>query len=465
MGTISSLGIGSGLDINSLVTQLVAAERAPKDQRLARDDVKLTTEFSALAALKGAMAGLQSAANGLRAADSFAVRTVTVGDEQYFSAAATAEAVLGSYDVQVAQLATAARLGSGVYAGGADSVTGTGALTITVGTQSFSVDLAEGNNSLAQLRDAINSADGNSHVRATLIRDAAGAYLVLTGTATGAGNGITVAAEGADVGLQQLVADLNDFDATRDVAAQDAIAFVSGYEIRSAGNTITGAIDGVTLTLKRATEPDATVALAVARDDAAIQKKAETFVAAYNALAQQIKTLGRYDAATQTAGPLLGDALLRGVDTRMRRILAEPVAGAGGAYTTLASLGIAVTVQGTLQLDAPKFRRALAADPEAVNRVFSSADSGVAVRVSDYLGARLSSGGEFAARDERITTQRRRLEQDRQALDARMLVVQQRYLKQFTAMDTMLAQLQSTSSYLTQQLDSLSKLASGRSSR
>lgn len=464
MATISSLGIGSGLDINSLVSQLVAADRAPKDARLARDDARLTTEFSALAALKGAMAGLQVAANGLRGADSFAVRKVTVADEQYFSAAATAEAVLGSYDVQVAQLATAARLGSGVYAGGPDSATGTGTLTITVGTTSFSVDLADGANSLAQVRDAINSADGNSGVRATLIRDAAGAYLVLTGTATGAANSITIFAEGADAGLQQLVDDLNTFDASRDVAAQDAIAYVSGYEIRSPGNTISGAIDGVTLTLKKATEPDATIALAVARDDAAIQKKAESFVASYNALAQQIRMLGRYDAATQTAGPLLGDALLRGVDTQMRRVLSEPVAGTSGSYRTLASLGIAVTVQGTLQLDAEMFQKALAADPDAVNRVFSS-ESGVASRMSEYLGARLSSGGEFAARDERISTQRRRLEQDKVALDARMLVVQQRYLKQFTAMDTMLAQLQSTSSYLTQQLDSLSKLASGSNSR
>ena len=417
---------------------------------------------SALAALKGAMAGLQSAANGLRGADSFAVRKTTVGDDQYFSAAATSAAVEGSYDVQVAQLATAARLGSGVHAGGPDSVTGTGMLTITVGDASFSVELAEDTNSLAQVRDAINSAEGNTAVRATLIRDAAGAYLVLTGTATGAANAITVSAENADVGLQQLVDDLNDFDATRDVAAQDAIAYVSGYEFRSAGNTISDAIDGVTLTLKKPTEPDAPVALAVARDDAAIQRKAEGFVAAYNALAQQIKALGRYDAATQTAGPLLGDALLRGVDTQMRRILSEPVAGATGSHTTLASLGIAATMQGTLQLDAAKFQKALAADPEAVNRVFSS-ESGVAVRMSTYLDARLSSGGEFAARDERITTERRRLEQDKQALDARMLVVQQRYLKQFTAMDTMLAQLQSTSSYLTQQLDGLAKLAGGNS--
>jgi flagellar hook-associated protein 2 len=123
-----------------------------------------------------------------------------------------------------------------------------------------------------------------------------------------------------------------------------------------------------------------------------------------------------------------------------------------------------MTSTGTLELDAQKFQQALAADPEAVNRVFSSG-SGVAVRMGQYLDDRLSSSGEFAARDERIGSQRRRLEQERDALDARMVVVQQRYMKQFTAMDSMLAQLQSTSSYLSQQLDSLANLASGANNR
>ena len=461
MATISSTGLGSGLDINALVSQLVAAERAPKDQRLARDETRLTTELSALAALKGAMAGLQSAANGVRGPDSFAARKVTVGDDKYFSASVDTDAVPGSYEVQVQQLATAARLGSAAYAGGPDAVAGTGTLTITVGAASFSLTLEEGSNSLADLRDAINAADGNTGVRATLIRDAAGAYLVLSGTSTGAANAITVSAgDDADTGLQQLVTDLNDFDATRDVVAQDAIAYVSGYEIRSASNAITGAIDGVTLDLKKATAPGETITLTVARDDAAIQKKAEAFVSAYNALAQQMASLGSYDAATQTAGPMLGDSLLRGLDTQLRRMLTEPVPGTTGDYRTLASLGISMTVKGTLQLDAARFQKALAADPDAVNRVFSS-ESGVAVRVGKYLDDRLSSSGEFAARDERISTQRRRLTQEKEALDARMLVVQQRYLRQFTAMDSMLAQLQSTSDYLTQQLASLSKNSSG----
>src|SRR6187551_1759984 len=130
MATISSTGVGSGLDINSLVSQLVAAERSAPEQRIKRESAKATTEFTALATLKGAMSAFQGALNPMKGADAFALRKATAGDEAAFSASVTAKAAAGNYDVEVMQLATAARLGSTVYAGGPDSVVGTGTLTI-----------------------------------------------------------------------------------------------------------------------------------------------------------------------------------------------------------------------------------------------------------------------------------------------------------------------------------------------
>jgi flagellar hook-associated protein 2 len=139
-------------------------------------------------------------------------------------------------------------------------------------------------------------------------------------------------------------------------------------------------------------------------------------------------------------------------------MLSEPVAGASGNYTSLASLGITTTASGTLQLDSAKFKAALEADPLAVNKVFSS-ENGVAAKLGKYLDGKLSSTGELATRDAGITSRRKDLDRDREALEARMTVIQERYLKQFSALDGMLAQLQSTSSYLTGQLENLSKLA------
>lgn len=458
MATISTSG--AVLDVNTLVTQLVAAERSTTDQRINRDTVKVSTEFTALATLKGAMSAFQAALNSLKGSDAFQPRKVTSGDEAAFTASATPKAAAGNYDVEVFQLATATRLGSGLFAGGATDHVGSGKLTISVGDKPFSIDIAA-DDTLADLRDAINGAKDNTGVRATLIRDTSGtgSYLVLTGTKTGDDNEVTVSATDTDAEgvLDGLVGDLIDIDEERDVVAQPAIVYISGYEIHSQTNTITGAIDGVTLSLKKA-EADKLVSLSVERDDSTIQKRAESLVASYNALAQQIATLSRYDATTKSAGPLLGDSMLRGLDTQMRRILSAPVSGATGNYTTLASLGITTTGSGTLQLDSKRFRDALEADPTGVSQVFSAAESGVAVRMSAFLDTKLSSTGELAARDQRISTRRRELQDQTAALDARMKVLQERYMKQFSALDAMLAQMQSTSGYLSQQLTALSNL-------
>ncbi len=458
MATISSAGVGSGLDINSLVSQLVAAERANPDRRNVAEDGRLTTEFTALAQLKGALSGFQSALAGLKTASGFDPRTAKSGDESYFTASAGSAAAAGHYDVEVRQLATAARIGSDVFTGGSESTVGTGTLTIAVGSKSLDIELTEDNNTLAQVRDAINSAKGNSFVRATLIRDSlgTGSYLVLSGTATGEDNNITVSGTGGDTEFDAFVAGLTAPDLVRDVEAHDAVVLVSGYEIHSGTNSVSGAIDGVTLNLKKA-EVGKLVSLDVSRDDAAIQTKAQAFVNSYNTLAQQIATLSRYDAATKTAGPLLGDAMLRGLDTQLRRMLSSPVPGTTGTYTTLASLGITSTLNGTLQLDASKLSAALAADASAVSQVFAS-ESGVAVRMADFVAQKLSSTGEIAARNDGIAAQRKNLQSRADALNARMVVLQERYMKQFTAMDAMLSQLQSTSSYLTQQLAGLQNL-------
>ncbi|MGC4028538.1 MAG: flagellar filament capping protein FliD [Steroidobacteraceae bacterium] len=463
MATITSTGIGSGLDISSMVSQLVAAERKPADERLAKTDTRLTAELSAVSKLKGALSTFESALSALKTPSTFEPRTATSADEKAFTATATASAAPGRYDVEVRQLATAARLGSQLFASGPDSVVGTGTLTIGVGQNSFSIEVGAGSNTLAAIRDAINNSPDNRGVRAMLIRDTTGtgSYLVLAGSETGAANAITVSAGNADAGLDGLVQALNDFDAEKDVAAQDAVAYVSGYEIRSASNTVSGAIDGVTLNLKTA-EAGTTVPLTIERDDAQMRSRVEGFVAAYNALATQVKALGAYDAATKTGGPLLGDAMLRGIDTQLRRLVSDPVAGLSGDFRSLASVGISMSVSGTLELDSKRFDAAMAADPASVGRVFAS-ESGVAVRLDQFLDQKLSSTSDLAARNTTLSDRLKDLQKQRDALDARMQIVEARYQRQFTAMDTLLGQLQSTSSYLTQQLDGLSKLASGNS--
>ena len=448
MPTITSSGAGSGLNVASLVTQLVAAERSTFDTRYTKIDVKLTTEFSALSQLKGSMAAFQTALAGLKEAAAFNQRKTTVASEEFFTATATSAASAGTYGVEVQQLAKAAQLGSSAFVGGPESVVGAGTLNIAMGSRSFDVTLVA-SNTLAGLRDAINAASTNVGVRATIIRDQAGAHLVLTGAATGQANALRITPTG---GLGQFAHTPPTITTnfTQLSAAQDAIVRVSGFEIRDSDNTIADAIDGITLTLKREA-PGTTTTLGVETDAAGIRGRVDAFVNAYNALAGQIGKLQSYNAETKAAGPLLGDAMLRNIEAQLRRLISEPVAGVNGVYTTLASLGITSSIKGTLSVDQTKYDAALAAAPTALSQVFAS-PQGLATRIDGFLKSKLATEGEIAVRDAGITSRRKDLTRQREALDARMVVVQARYSKQFNALDSLLANMQSQSTYLAQQL-------------
>ena len=451
MATITSSGSASGLNVASLVSQLVAADRAPYDARITKADTKLTTEFTALSKLKAAMSSFQAALGALKDSTNFTQRKVTTSDKDAIEATASGSAAAGTYDVEVVQLAKSAQLASSPFVAGSSAVIGTGTLQLSMGTASFNVTIAEPKNTLADVRDAINSATGNSGIRASLIKAADGTRLVLTGAATGAANAIKVTASGGNGGLNQLVYDPpTTANLASVVAARDAVVNISGYEVHSSDNVIEDSIDGVTLTLKQE-EEGKVMTLSIDNDDAAVQTKVQNFVSAYNVLANQISSLRSYDAATKTAGPLLGDSMLRGIEAQLRRTISDPAGGVTGAYSTLASIGITTTSTGTLALDATKYAAAMKADSTAAQQVFSSTD-GVARRLDTLLSAHLATGGDIATRDAGITQRRKDLTAQQAAVDARMEVIEARYTKQFNALDSLLTSMQSTSTYLAQQL-------------
>jgi flagellar hook-associated protein 2 len=422
------------------VSKLVAAERSAGQTRIDNKKTKLTEQFSAMATLMGSMSAFQASLNSLVTAGSFNSRKVSVSDEAAFAAKATAAAAAGSYDVQVEQLAKAAQLGSEAFASGSATV-GTGTLTISVGNASFNIEVGEGGKSLANIRDAINNSADNPGVQASLLTDVDGTHLVLTSMKTGEDYALTVTASGGNGGLEQL----EDMELRSE--AQDAILFVSGYEIHSSSNTVSNAIEGVTLTLKAPTEEDSTVLLGIERDDAAIQDAAKKFVDAYNSLASTIKSLTRYDVGTDTAGTLLGDAMLRNIESQVRKLVSSPVSGVNGNYTTLASLGLTTQADGKLALDGVKFNAALQANPGAVSDIFAS-DNGVAVKLADFMGSKTSSTGELTVRSSNITDSLVDLKDEQDVLNARMQVIEQRYFRQFNALDTLLAQLSTTANSL-----------------
>lgn len=450
MASITSSGSVSGLNVQTLVQQLVAAERAPYDSRMTKADGKLTTELSAISKLKAAMSSFQAALGALKTPEGFAQRKTTASDDKFFTASATPAAAPGVYDVEIVSLATPGQLSTAPSLTGPTTVVGTGALQISMGTKTFSVNIDDAHRTLAGIRDAINAATDNPGVRATLIRAQDGTRLVLSGTATGATNALGIQSSGGDGGLAALDYAPPAASTLTAVPPEDAVVMIAGYEVHSASNVVSDAIDGVSINLKDA-EEGKVMSLTVELDQGAVQQKVQNFVSAYNVLAKQMKALRGYDAETKAAGPLLGDAMLRGIEEQVRREISTVVPGATGNYTTLASLGITTNASNELALDTAKFNAAMGRDGNAARQVFAST-SGVATRLDTMLSKQLATGGGIATREATMATKRKDLEKQKEQVDARMEVIQARYLKQFNALDSLLTQMQSTSSYLQKQL-------------
>lgn len=452
MATLSSAGIGSGLDVAGIVKQLVAVERAPQGNRIAKEQTAVTTKISGLATLKGALSGFQTALSPLKTVEAFSVRSASSGDEELFTATATSKAAAGSYDIEVVGLAKAQQLASNAFAAGSESEVGTGTLTLWLGEKGFSVAVEEGESSLADIRDAINAAKDNPGVRATIVQATDGAHLVLTSAKTGAGNVIKVTSEDAALAALTYDAaggDTGNFEELKPAA--DAVIKIAGFEHTSDSNVVSDAIDGVTLTLKK--EGD-TAALNVDLDTDEAVASIRNFVAQYNAVQSQLASLQSYNASTGASGQLLGDALARNVTAELRRGLSDPVSGLAGEYTTLAALGITTAKDGSLSLDTTKLKAALAKDFNGVGTLFGS-EEGVAARLASAIQKRLAGDGDIALRNASLDKRGRQLTKDQAALDARMQIVAARYTEQFSKLDTVLSQLQSTSNYLQQQLASL----------
>lgn len=457
-GLIQSLGIGSGLDVQTLVSKLVAADRAPADARLTRQAQDIASGVSSLGSLKGALSSFQSAVTSLSTNAQFQVMSTSTADNTVFTATATGSAAPGNYSVMVQQLAQPEQLISTAFAGGSSTVVGTGSLAISVNGKSFDVAIDSSHNTLANIRDAINGASDNTGVNATLVYGTTGAQLVLSSDSTGATNAITVAASGGDGGLAKLAYTAGSSNYTEAQKAQDSIVMISGVEHHAATNTVSDAIDGVTLTLNSA-KKDTALALNVTANQNAVMSNIQQLVNSYNSMQSTFGKLGSYNSASKTAGPLLGDWLLGNTQFQMTRGMTDTVSGLPPAYSSLATIGITTQADGTLKVDSTKLQAALTADGTSVAALFTG-KNGIATRLSGTLTSLLADNGAIAARNQNFTDAQSLLTDQQTRLDNDMAAVQQRYLTQFNALDTLMSQMQTTSNYLTQQLASIASIGS-----
>ncbi|HEY4555888.1 MAG TPA: flagellar filament capping protein FliD [Lysobacter sp.] len=401
-------------------------------------------QISAFGALRSALAGLESALKKFDGAGADLGRKVTVGADAGFTATAATNAALGSYQISVERLATAHKLQSAPVA--ADTQLGHGSLSITIGSGTpLSITVAEGKGTLGDIRDAINAKAAGNGVTATVVRGDAGDVLMLSSTSPGSAGAITVAASGGDGGLAALATAGGTM--TEAAAATDARIVIDGIARTATGNRISDAITGITLDLTKA-RPGEAFALEIANDASPLKASVLSLVSAYNTALSALRTQGAAGGEGKTAGPLSGDAAPRSITQALRGMVSS-------SYSELAALGLKTAVDGSLSMDGAKFDTAVAANGDAVKKLFGEAAAfGTSMRAS--LAAYTKSGGMLAGRTETLNSRIKQLGRQREAFEVRIGGVEAAYRRQFTALDAMMAKMQSTSSFLSQQLAQIS---------
>ncbi|WP_282272099.1 flagellar filament capping protein FliD [Stenotrophomonas sp. PS02298] len=453
MATSSLSTIGSGLDIPTIVAQLVAAERAPAANRINTQGTAATAKLSALGNIKSSLSSLQTAMDAMgKAADLRAYKT-SVPEKSGFSATIVTDpstgktlAAAGTYNIEVLSLAQPQKLSSGAF--DAETVVGDGKLSIAWGEEdSISVDIAPGSN-LASIAAAINSAAGGKGVNATVITANDGQHLVLNAVNAGTEGALTVTASGGNGGLSALTWDGSSGGMSQISPPTNAHVRVDGFDRESSSNSISDIIAGVTLELTKA-EVGTTTALTITQNNEPLKTAVQAFVTAYNASTSLLKTSSAYDAEKDQASVLTGDSMVRGLQQQLRGQLSANV-------IDLKELGLTITKDGTLSLDASVFDKAMAKNPAAAEALVGKSGK-LYEGMNSILKSNLDSGtGTLVQRTDALNKEIKKLSKQLDDLDARMEKVSARYTAQFTAMDKLVSQMQGTSSYLSQQLSSTS---------
>lgn len=474
---VAVTGTGSGLDIDGLVASLVAAERVPAESRLNAREASITSLSTSFTSAKSAVSDFESAANKLALATTFSQFTTSSSDTTKATISATSAASLGSYQLGVTNLASAQTLASGTFTATSDTL-GTGTLTIALGTPSYtgstyssfsqtsSVDITidSSNNTLAGVRDAINNAGAG--VNASILKNGDDYQLLLVSEETGLSKSMSITvsdSEGGDAddsGLSRLAFNSSGSQLTQYAAGANANFSINGLAVSSASNTVTDVIDGVTLNLLSATS--SAITIDVKTDTDTIVADVQAFVDKYNAYASLFKDLTKYDATTGTAGALQGDSTARSVMSQIRSELGQSVTGLSGSYTSLADVGISIDKSGVMTFTESTFKTAFAAAPTEVTGVFASttvsgtAVEGVAEKLETLMeGFLVSTTGIFDSRINSLSTQLTAISDDRTDLARRMQSLEDRYFAQLNAMDSLLAEIETTGNFLTQQFEAM----------
>ncbi len=477
---ISSPGLGSGLNIQSIVSQLVAVESQPV-KLLQNKGAVLQTKLSVFGQIKSELSSMQDAAQSLVDASTWDSKTFTSNNTGAVTGTATSSALASSFSVEVNSLASGQSLKTaGVPVG--TQVTSTGTLTLQTGTwatdgtftagsgAAVSIDVTNGDD-LATVAASINAKKDTTGVTATVVSSNGTQQLLIRGSNTGAAAGFQIT---ASTGLEQfgyaagsVLTPANGstpaFYATvgamtRTQVAADASITVDGIAVTSATNTVADAIPGVTLNLLAKTTSAAQISVDV--DKAAIKAKIQSFQDAYNKLNTDLKAQTKYDSATKTGAPLLGDGTTTGLQSMLRSL----VASSGPATSTikrLSDLGLQIQADGSLSTNTTKLDAAMQ-DPNNVKAFFATnsgtaATNGIAKRIYDFAFGANGVGGSVSAHSAAF---QKSIDQNNASIDrfnSHIADYQKQLLAQYTRLDSSMAQLNSLSTFVSQQITTWNK--------
>lgn len=456
---IAAIGVGSGLPLDELLTDLRQAESGRLNQIKTRQ-TQAETRLSAYGTLKNSLESLNSAASALGKAETFGALSTRVNGDA-FTASAKMPAVPGSYNIRVEQLATSQTLITQGQADRTQPIGEGGTLTISfadAGRDNQTLDLSRGT-SLADIARTINADSASLGVRATLINDGtedAPHRLLLTSTETGSQAAVSSLSVSGNAELQAVLGfeqGKPDQNVTEDEAL-NARVFINQLEVSSQSNTLENAIDGVTLRLGKTSAQAET--LNIQANDGVTTQAVEKFVSAYNNLQGTIRSLTSFDLDKQEGSVLTGDALARRLQGEVRNAL--NVLAPEGDLRSLAQLGIETNPSdGTLNFDEAVLAQALKDNPDDV-RAMLSGPNGLSARIDQVTSTFNRSSGLFSVATDGITRSLTDLKQQYDITSQRIDTQMENYRRQFSALDSLVAQMNTMSDYLAQQFSMLNDI-------
>jgi len=463
MPTMTSAGVGSGLNLEQIISSTLQAEYQPKAAKLNKTEESLKVQLTGLGGIKSVLAKLQDVMKELGKINLFENRTATTrqpgnakDEGDLISVSASTTATPGSFNIEVSQLAKGSRAVSSAgstFTTSGDVVSATGGtLTFTAGTKTFDITVAAGA-TLEEIRQQVNKSKENFGVSVNIINTGGASQLVVTSNVTGAGNDLAITGSSAEFDKITTTAFGGGAGGlTTSDNAKDAMIKVDGIAITSQSNTFTDAVQGLTIKALRESVSAETAKATVDFDREGVSKQIDAFISAYNNAIDMID-----QQSLLPSSGLYRDPTVRALKAQLFDALSTTVADSG-KFETIFDVGLALNEDNKLEKKkvVRSLNDALDTNYADVGSLFTNV-GGLAETFNKMLETYVGTGGVIKRRQDDVDVGLKDIKTDRENLDYRLEVMEKNLRKKYSSLDVLIAQMNSTNTYLTNQLAALSK--------